>query len=117
MSRFLLLLFWKMIKIPSGNRTTSIVKEFLLSDYHVGSDLGWSDLFWFRTFPSFDGLASPSSSSSSWKATFAVYGDLGNANAQSLPRLQRETQEGMYDLVMHVGDFAYDLHSVRVFEF
>ncbi len=27
--------------------------------------------------------------------------------------LQKETQAGMYDLFMHVGDFAYDMHSVK----
>jgi hypothetical protein len=37
---------------------------------------------------------------------------MGNANAQSLARLQKETQEGMYDMVIHVGDFAYDMEVV-----
>lgn len=36
---------------------------------------------------------------------------MGNENAQSLARLQRETQLGMYDAIIHVGDFAYDMHS------
>ena len=27
-------------------------------------------------------------------------------------RLQEETQAGMYDLILHVGDFAYDLDTV-----
>ena len=34
-------------------------------------------------------------------------------NAQSLGRLQKETQMGMYDLMFHVGDFAYDMDTVR----
>ena len=46
-----------------------------------------------------------------------IYGDLGNANAQSLPRLQREAQEDMYDMIIHIGDFAYNLHSVRRMKF
>lgn len=36
---------------------------------------------------------------------------MGNENAQSLGRLQEETQRGLYDAVIHVGDFAYDMHS------
>ena len=44
----------------------------------------------------------------------ALFGDMGNVNAQSLGRLQREAQAGMYDLILHVGDFAYDMDTVRV---
>ena len=29
-------------------------------------------------------------------------------------RLQEETQAGMYDLILHVGDFAYDLDTVHL---
>ena len=36
---------------------------------------------------------------------------MGNINAVSLPRLQRETQSGMYDMILHVGDFAYDMND------
>merc|ERR1712126_46931 len=36
---------------------------------------------------------------------------MGNVNAQSLPRLQRETQSGMYDMILHVGDFAYNMDT------
>ena len=46
-----------------------------------------------------------------WSPRLAVYGDLGSDNAQSLPRLQREAQEGLYDAVLHVGDFAYDMDA------
>lgn len=38
---------------------------------------------------------------------------MGNDNAQSLTRLQQETQRGLYDAVLHIGDFAYDMDSVR----
>ncbi|ROT76163.1 Iron/zinc purple acid phosphatase-like protein [Penaeus vannamei] len=37
--------------------------------------------------------------------------DMGAVNAQSLPRLQEEVQRGMYDAVIHVGDFAYNMDS------
>lgn len=69
--------------------------------YHCGSPDGWSALYFFtamKTDPNF----SP---------TFAVFGDLGNVNAQSLPRLQEEVQRGVYDAVLHVGDFAYNMDT------
>ncbi|KAH9397162.1 Acid phosphatase type 7 [Tyrophagus putrescentiae] len=69
--------------------------------YHVGSELGWSELFLFRTFP--DGYQ--------WSPRFAVYGDLGNDNAQAMGRLQMEAQNGQYDFVWHLGDFAYNLED------
>ncbi|XKL65548.1 hypothetical protein PGB90_008968 [Kerria lacca] len=69
--------------------------------YHCGSNLGWSSVFYFKTLPT----------SSSWSPHFAIFGDMGNVNAQSLPRLQEETQRGFYDVILHVGDFAYDMHS------
>ena len=40
---------------------------------------------------------------------------MGNVNAQSLPRLQKETQKGFYDLILHVGDFAYNLDTVQYY--
>lgn len=36
---------------------------------------------------------------------------MGNENAQSLARLQEETQRSMYDAIIHVGDFAYDMNT------
>lgn len=36
---------------------------------------------------------------------------MGNENAQSMARLQRDTEKGMYDAIIHVGDFAYDMNS------
>ena len=37
---------------------------------------------------------------------------MGNKNAVSLPALQRDTQSGMYDMILHVGDFAYNMNDV-----
>ncbi|RUS75262.1 hypothetical protein EGW08_016977 [Elysia chlorotica] len=65
----------------------------------VGSNLGFSDLFTFKTWPSGE----------KWSPRIVMYGDMGNENAQSLPRLQVEAVQGMYDAVIHVGDFAYDM--------
>lgn len=69
--------------------------------YIVGSNLGWSVIFYTTTIP--DG--------NKWPLRVALYGDLGNDNAMSLPFIQRETEEGYYDGIIHVGDFAYDLQS------
>ena len=63
-------------------------------------------MFWFKTFPSI---------TESWSPSFAIYGDMGNKNAVSLPALQRETQAGTYDMILHIGDFAYDMHNVITF--
>lgn len=69
--------------------------------YHCGSNKGWSPQFYFNTFPS----------GTKWKPRIALFGDMGNENIQSLPRLQEETQRGMYDAIIHVGDFAYDMNT------
>lgn len=69
--------------------------------YHCGSKLGWSTEFWFLV-PRND---------SNWSPHVAIFGDMGNENAQALPYLQRDTQNRMYDAAIHVGDFAYDMHS------
>ncbi len=36
----------------------------------------------------------------------AVYGDMGKDNAQSMARLQEETQLGHFDLILHVGKMS-----------
>ncbi|XP_062413199.1 acid phosphatase type 7 isoform X2 [Pungitius pungitius] len=69
--------------------------------YHCGSDAGWSEVFSFTAL----------NESSRFSPRFALYGDLGNENPQSLARLQKETQLGMYDAILHIGDFAYDMHE------
>lgn len=69
--------------------------------YHCGGHLGWSPEFWFVT----------SSASSQTAVQVAIYGDMGNDNAQSMAMLQEDTQRQMYDAIIHVGDFAYDMNS------
>lgn len=64
--------------------------------------MGWSALFYFDTLPK----------GTDWSPRFAVYGDMGNENPQSLPRLQEEAIRGKYDMFLHVGDFAYDMYNV-----
>ncbi|KAH9644719.1 hypothetical protein HF086_003824, partial [Spodoptera exigua] len=69
--------------------------------YHVGSMYGWSEEFTFHTAPEGE----------DWVVRAAIYGDLGSGNAQSLPYLQDEAQRNKYDVILHVGDFAYDMDS------
>ncbi|CAG0884636.1 unnamed protein product, partial [Darwinula stevensoni] len=70
-------------------------------DYHCGSVLAWSAGYKFTTFP--DG--------SDWSPRLALFGDLGLINAQSIPQLTKDVRQGMYDAVLHVGDFAYDMND------
>lgn len=69
--------------------------------YHCGSDLGWSELYTFYALKN----------GTNWSPSLAIFGDLGNENAQSLPYLQEESQRGVYDMILHVGDFAYNMDT------
>eukprot|EP01089_Gocevia_fonbrunei_P016557 TRINITY_DN5161_c0_g1_i1.p1 TRINITY_DN5161_c0_g1~~TRINITY_DN5161_c0_g1_i1.p1 ORF type:complete len:483 (+),score=127.32 TRINITY_DN5161_c0_g1_i1:206-1450(+) len=75
--------------------------------YRVGDPSisnGWSQEFNFKALD-----ASPQA------LKLAVYGDWGLANGangtHSLYRLLNDTQKGMYDMIIHVGDYAYDLQD------
>ena len=47
-----------------------------------------------------------------WCPQFLVYGDMGRiGGSPSLKRLISEARSGNNTAVLHVGDFAYDLHS------
>ena len=77
---------------------------FVSTDYVCGSSGGdWSKQYTLRSVGGAD-----------WSPTLAVYGDMGTANAVSLPWLVEEATTGGFDAVLHVGDFAYDLFSVRL---
>ena len=65
---------------------------FQIAVYRCGGHLGWSSLFYFRALkPGVDGYR------------FAVYGDMGNVNPQSLSRIQDEAQRGHFDMILHNG--------------
>lgn len=38
---------------------------------------------------------------------------MGNINARSLGKIQKLAQDGDFDVVLHVGDFAYNFDTVR----
>lgn len=65
----------------------------LNTDYHCGGTKGWSSRFYFRA----------RTAGTNWSPKIALYGDLGNQNAQSLPFLQEEGQRGDYDAILHIG--------------
>ncbi len=61
-------------------------------------------MFWFKTLPR--GLPDD------WQPKIAIFGDMGSKDAISLPFLQRAARSSELDMVIHVGDFAYDLDDV-----
>ena len=86
-------------------RFLSLCSEPLfLIDYHCGSDQAWSDLFHFTN----------RRSDRWWVPKIAAFGDMGSVNAQSVPTLEEEVARGTIDVVLHVGDFAYNLDSVSL---
>ncbi|CAD6189615.1 unnamed protein product [Caenorhabditis auriculariae] len=69
--------------------------------YHVGCEYGWSAIYFFTALkPRSDG-----------GYEYAVYGDLGSENGRSIGKLQKFAQSGGVDVVLHVGDFAYDMNE------
>lgn len=71
------------------------------ADYHVGSPLGWSNMYNFKAMKN----------GTNWPVRLALFGDMGNENAQSLGRLQEETQRGHFDAIFHVGVYTIYLSS------
>ncbi|KAJ7374452.1 hypothetical protein OS493_007558 [Desmophyllum pertusum] len=69
-------------------------------DYRCGGDNHWSDVYTFNTLRSGE----------SWSPRIAMYGDLGT-DGQSLQYLEDEAKQGNFDVILHVGDFAYDMHT------
>jgi len=65
-------------------------------DYRVGSSDGWSALYNFNA----------TKNGTAWQPRFAIYGDLGVDNAQSLSKLQKEVQGGRYDAILHIGQYC-----------
>lgn len=62
---------------------------------------GLSAQFDFKTFP--EGVDFP--------YTVCVMGDLGVEGGHSLPFLIEDFKQGLFDLLVHVGDIGYDLHT------
>uniref|UniRef100_A0A1I7S6A4 Purple acid phosphatase n=1 Tax=Bursaphelenchus xylophilus TaxID=6326 RepID=A0A1I7S6A4_BURXY len=75
------------------------IKPGVVYTYRVGSDYGFSHILRFK------GLEERPDGG--YKV--AVYGDFGYENARSIAPLTNLAQTGGIDLVMHVGDMAYNL--------
>lgn len=67
--------------------------------YRCGSDQGWSSEFSFRT----------NHSDENWSPRLAVFGDMGVSNAKSLPGLMKDSANGLFDAILHVGDMGYNM--------
>jgi hypothetical protein len=76
--------------------------ERFFSDYRVGSHEKFSRIFKFKTFPSND---------EDFSFKVCVFGDLGILNGVSAPYLKKAAANGEFDLIIHVGDISYDLHT------
>ncbi|CAD5232057.1 unnamed protein product [Bursaphelenchus xylophilus] len=72
--------------------------------YKVGSVEEWypqAQSFNFTTFPE----------GNDFPYRMCIMGDLGVFKGDSLPYLIQDAQQGLYDILVHVGDIAYDLHT------
>jgi predicted phosphodiesterase len=69
--------------------------------YKVGTSQGWSKQFEFKTFPA----------GNNFKFRVCIFGDLAYQHGNSIPDLQEAAKKNWFDMIIHVGDIAYDLHS------
>uniref|UniRef100_A0A914DI15 Purple acid phosphatase n=1 Tax=Acrobeloides nanus TaxID=290746 RepID=A0A914DI15_9BILA len=69
--------------------------------YQVGSTEGWSSTWNFTTFPS----------GNNFPYTIAIFGDLGMTDGASYPFLKQGAANNQFDIVFHIGDFAYNLFT------
>lgn len=68
--------------------------------YYCGSESAWSPEYWFCV-PQAD---------ENWSPSLAIYGNMGLTHAFTLPFLHDDIQQGMYDVVVHNGNFASGLN-------
>jgi len=72
----------------------------------VGSSQhGFSDTFKFTSAPDATTVAAQ------FPLRFGVWGDMGVSNAQILASVKSEVAHDNFDMILHVGDLAYDLHN------
>uniref|UniRef100_A0A0B6ZTI3 Purple acid phosphatase n=1 Tax=Arion vulgaris TaxID=1028688 RepID=A0A0B6ZTI3_9EUPU len=98
--------------VDSGlQKRTQFFSKVILDDlipgklytYVVGNEYELSDEHMFQAMPE----------GQDWSPHLAVYGDMGNVNSRSLIRLEKEAYAGIYDAILHVGDFAYDMNDLE----
>uniref|UniRef100_A0A1A9V3B8 Amino acid transporter transmembrane domain-containing protein n=1 Tax=Glossina austeni TaxID=7395 RepID=A0A1A9V3B8_GLOAU len=71
-----------------------------IAQCHAYDELGWSPEYWFCV-PQAD---------ENWSPSLAIYGNMGLTHAFTLPFLHDDIQQGMYDVVVHNGNFASGLN-------
>ncbi|KAI1714342.1 calcineurin-like phosphoesterase domain-containing protein [Ditylenchus destructor] len=69
--------------------------------YKVGSPSGWSKTFSFRTFPN----------GTNFSFRVCIFGDLGLFSGMSIEDLKKAAKRADFDLIIHIGDIAYDMHT------
>ncbi|CDS35747.1 iron:zinc purple acid phosphatase protein [Echinococcus multilocularis] len=74
--------------------------------YKVGNNASteafiWSTVYSFRTLPS----------GSDWPLSFAMLGDMGVEGGVSIPYLESDAKSGVFQILLHNGDFAYDFDT------
>uniref|UniRef100_A0AC35F618 Purple acid phosphatase n=1 Tax=Panagrolaimus sp. PS1159 TaxID=55785 RepID=A0AC35F618_9BILA len=68
----------------------------------VGSGNGMSKkIYQFKSFPK----------GNNFPLKVCAFGDLGYLNGTSIPYLIQAAQRGDFDMIIHIGDIAYDLHT------
>lgn len=65
----------------------------MLVDYRVGADDKMSDVLSFTTFPD----------DPDWQPKICIFGDLGWKNGRSIARINNETLQGQFDVLIHIG--------------
>uniref|UniRef100_A0A0N5BA92 Purple acid phosphatase n=1 Tax=Strongyloides papillosus TaxID=174720 RepID=A0A0N5BA92_STREA len=69
--------------------------------YKVGDGKTWSKKFYFRTFKQ----------GSNFKIKFCVLGDMDTGKLYTIEKLTKAAKDGTCQLVIHVGDIAYQLQK------
>ncbi|GAV01056.1 hypothetical protein RvY_11826-2 [Ramazzottius varieornatus] len=98
----------KFMDTGDGHRTQYVHRAVMLNlqqrtayYYRVGNGEVWSKVFNFTSLK--DG--------SDWSPKLAIFGDMGLVNARSMKRLTKDVRLGRLDMIIHVGDFAYDMNE------
>lgn len=74
--------------------------------YKVGdNEEGWSDVYEFIATPETGTMGSRG------PLRFGVWGDMGSSNAAILSSVTEEVAAGNFDMILHVGDFAYNMND------
>uniref|UniRef100_A0A914P854 Purple acid phosphatase n=1 Tax=Panagrolaimus davidi TaxID=227884 RepID=A0A914P854_9BILA len=95
--------FPEQVHISLGEDAAAMVVTWVTfeKNYKVGTSDGWSKQFQFKTFPA----------GNNFKFRVCVFGDLGYHFGNSIPDLMKAAKNDLFDMIIHVGDIAYDLHK------